>query len=222
VGLSPSIRNCSASAVRGAAEQRNHFLRARLGSVSGGGEQIERGEQVGVDFAMLFQELVAPGEAGAAVAAGQQAEELQRDFFEADQNAVQFLRAELAARDRPRYRGAVPAPVMCSREAEVLAGDVFDLVRFVEDHRVVVGQDRHVSSRRTRQVGEEQVVVDDDDVGFGARWCISVMKQRSNCLHFWPAQSSERASILAQAVLSSGSVRISARSPVSVVFPSPG
>ena len=44
------------------------------------------------------------------------------------------------------------------------------------------------------------------------------MKQRSNCGHFWPVQRSERASILAQAVLISGSVLISARSPVSVVF----
>jgi hypothetical protein len=50
------------------------------------------------------------------------------------------------------------------------------------------------------------------------RWCISVMKQRSNWLHFDPAHSSERASIFAQAELSSGSVRISARSPISVVF----
>ena len=51
-----------------------------------------------------------------------------------------------------------------------------------------------------------------------ARWCMSVRKQRSNCLHFWPAQSSRRASTFAQAVLFSGSVRISARSPASVVF----
>ena len=40
------------------------------------------------------------------------------------------------------------------------------------------------------------------------------MKQRSNCGHFWPVQRSERASILAQAMLVSGSVLISARSPV--------
>ena len=39
-----------------------------------------------------------------------------------------------------------------------------------------------------------------------ARWCIKVRKQRSNCLHFWPVQRSLRASILAQAVLCSGSV----------------
>ena len=32
-----------------------------------------------------------------------------------------------------------------------------------------------------------------------AFWCIAVMKQRSNCGHFWPVHSSLRASILAQA-----------------------
>ena len=37
-----------------------------------------------------------------------------------------------------------------------------------------------------------------------ARLCIAVMKQRSNCLHFWPAQSSERASSLDQTVLDFG------------------
>ena len=43
-----------------------------------------------------------------------------------------------------------------------------------------------------------------------ARWCISVMKQRSNCLHFWPVQSSLRASTLAQAALDSGSRHLGA------------
>ena len=47
---------------------------------------------------------------------------------------------------------------------------------------------------------------------------MSVMKQRSNCGHFWPEQSSRRASILFHAALDSGSVLISARSPNSVVF----
>ena len=51
-----------------------------------------------------------------------------------------------------------------------------------------------------------------------ARWCISVMKQRSNWGHFCPVHRSQRASILAQALLFSGSVLISARSPVWVVF----
>ena len=38
-----------------------------------------------------------------------------------------------------------------------------------------------------------------------AFWCMRVMKQRSNCGHFWPLHSSPRASILAHAELFSGS-----------------
>ena len=44
------------------------------------------------------------------------------------------------------------------------------------------------------------------------------MKHVRNCGHFWPVQSSRRASILAHAVLDSGRILISARSPDSVVF----
>ena len=44
--------------------------------------------------------------------------------------------------------------------------------------------------------------------------CISVMKQRSQALHFCPRQVSERASILCQSALASGSDASSARSPV--------
>src|SRR3990167_5403570 len=50
------------------------------------------------------------------------------------------------------------------------------------------------------------------------RRCIRVMKQRSNCAHFWPVQVSRRASIRAQSGKESGSSLSSARSPVSVVF----
>ena len=49
-----------------------------------------------------------------------------------------------------------------------------------------------------------------------ARWCIWVMKQRSNCGHFCPVQASRRASTFFQSSLESGSQRNSARSPVSV------
>ena len=44
--------------------------------------------------------------------------------------------------------------------------------------------------------------------------CISVMKQRSQALHFCPRQVSARASILCQSALASGSDASSARSPV--------
>ncbi len=58
--------------------------------------------------------------------------------------------------------------IVADRNAEILARDVFDLVRFVEDHGVIIGQDAaFVVLVFQREVGEEEVVVDDDDVAFG-------------------------------------------------------
>ncbi len=104
-------------------------------------------------------------------------------------------------------------------DAEILAGDVFDVVRFVENHGAIFGDDAGQVFAFHGEVGEEQVVIDDDDVAIPAPSdACCVMKQRSNCGHFWPVQRSPRASILAQAELDSGRDLISARSPVSVVF----
>ena len=63
------------------------------------------------------------------------------------------------------------------------------------------------------------MMIDDDNIRFGR----PLMHERDEAAfdhwaHFEPAQSSDRASNFDLAVLSSGSVRISARSPVSVVF----
>ena len=49
-------------------------------------------------------------------------------------------------------------------QAEVVAGDGLDLVGLVEDHHVVLRQDAHVLPPQ-RQVGEEQGVVDHQDLG---------------------------------------------------------
>ncbi len=65
-----------------------------------GGEEVEGGEEVGVDFLMLFEEGVASGEAGVRPSApGSRLEEVQGDFIEADQDAVKFFRAEVRTRD---------------------------------------------------------------------------------------------------------------------------
>ncbi len=54
----------------------------------------------------------------------------------------------LRTRDKTRDIAAqILNPVGADREAEVLAGDVFDFVRFVEDDRVVVGQNASPSRR---------------------------------------------------------------------------
>jgi hypothetical protein len=56
------------------------------------------------------------------------------------------------------------------RDAEVVAGDVFELVGFVEDDRAGLGNHAGVGRAAGHladgEVGEEEVVVDDDDVRF--------------------------------------------------------
>ena len=55
--------------------------------------------------------------------------------------------------------------------SEVVAGDVFQFVRLVEDHRAALG--KHAGVGRAfgfefdGEVGEEQMMVDDDDVALG-------------------------------------------------------
>ncbi|MEZ5362510.1 MAG: hypothetical protein R2748_09310 [Bryobacterales bacterium] len=53
-------------------------------------------------------------------------------------------------------------------DAEVLAGDLFDLVGLVEDDGgLLVRDDRAEVVLAQGEVGEEEVVIDDDDVRFG-------------------------------------------------------
>src|ERR1022692_1072964 len=62
-------------------------------------------------------------------------------------------------------------PKIRDRDPEVVGGDVFQLVRFVEDDDAGVWQytsvGRVVFGRFDRQVGAEQVMIDDDDVALG-------------------------------------------------------
>ena len=53
-------------------------------------------------------------------------------------------------------------------DAEVIAGDGFDRVGFVEDHDVVVGQDAHAGPAQG-DVAEQQRVIDDQDLRVSAR-----------------------------------------------------
>ena len=129
-------------------------------------EEVERGQDVAVEFAVEGEEFVAAGEAGAAIAAGEAVEELQGDLFKALEDAVEFFGAELAdAGEGGDVAAEVEHFVSADGEAEVLAGDVFDFVRFVEDHGVVIGQDLPLVGAANGEIGEEEVVVDDDDVG---------------------------------------------------------
>ena len=56
---------------------------------------------------------------------------------------------------------------IAERHAEVLRGHVFELVRLVHDERGAGGDDFAVRALPHGCVSAQQMVVDDDDVGFG-------------------------------------------------------
>src|ERR687889_826379 len=66
----------------------------------------------------------------------------------------------------PGTMGKRPSSARDSR-AEVFGGHVLDLMRLVEDDGRVVRDDLAELAAAQREVGEEEVVVDDDDVGVG-------------------------------------------------------
>jgi hypothetical protein len=49
---------------------------------------------------------------------------------------------------------------------EVFRSHVLDQVRFVENHRCVIRQNRAIAVVAQIQIGKEEVMVDDDDVSF--------------------------------------------------------
>src|SRR5262249_30266736 len=52
-------------------------------------------------------------------------------------------------------------------DAEILGGDVFKLMRLVDYERGARRDDLSVCALADRRVGAQQVMIDDDDVGFG-------------------------------------------------------
>ena len=87
-------------------------------------------------------------EAGAAFVGAEQSQKMRRAIAQRHQDAVQLLRSEiLAVRQRGDVARQLLELVARNRDAEILAGDVFHLVRFVEDHGAVFGND----ARRARR-----------------------------------------------------------------------
>jgi hypothetical protein len=70
------------------------------------------------------------------------------------------------ARSPGRHRVQVVHAVVADRDAEVLRRDVLELVRLVHDRIAAMRDDLAVRVLPHRGVGAQQVVVDDDDVGF--------------------------------------------------------
>src|SRR6185437_4525234 len=93
-------------------------------------------------FFVLDQERFVRAETAAAFGGAEQSEEVRGAVAESNQDAVEFLRAELFA---VRQAGYVARQffelVGGDAGSEVLAGYVFDVMRFVEDHGAVIGDD---------------------------------------------------------------------------------
>jgi hypothetical protein len=131
--------------------------------------------QVAVDLFVALHKLGAPGEGGAALWRGQHGKQIVGQLFEAVQNAIQLGGAELlGAGNGGDVATQLLEAVIADGDAEILPGYVLDFVRFVEHHRVIFGQDAAfgitiLQHLLQRQIGEEQVMVDDHDVaGLGA------------------------------------------------------
>ena len=148
-----------------AVEQREDFFGRVLDEVQVGRDQLQAVQHVAILFGIALQELLVLAETAAALVAGEQSEEARGGLAHRDQDAVQFLGGEPLA---PRDCADVPLQflelVVAHRNAEVLAHHVFDLVGLVEHHRAVFGDDAGELPLLHGQVGEEEVVVDDDDV----------------------------------------------------------
>ena len=149
-------------------------------------DELEGGQQTFVDFFVLLDELVPAVERGAPVAFSEEAEKAKGQILHPAENAVQLGRPEFL---QAAHRGGV-APqllklVVAHRNAEVLARHVFNLVRLVENHGVVLGEDSAfvVVVLRARSAKKRWWFTMTMSLS-AARWCISVMKQRSKFLHF--------------------------------------
>ena len=130
---------------------------------------LQRGAHGHVEVAGGFEELLAPGEGLAAVAGhGQPGKEHAGAVAKLLGDGGQVLRALLAAQQHVGVARQLFKADVADREAEVAGGHLFQLVRLVEDDRGGFGQNAGVGRAGglllDGEVGEEQVVVDDDDV----------------------------------------------------------
>ncbi len=136
-------------------------------------EAVESVARAGVGVAGVFEELVAGGEVHAADeigTRGQRGEEEARAFAQSGGSGVDAgRRGAFGAEHGLDVAGEFVESVQTERDAEVVAGDLFELVGLVEDDGGGGGQDAGIGYvarfEADGEVGEEEVVVDDDDLG---------------------------------------------------------
>ena len=137
-----------------------------------GVEMHQRILQSEILVAIFFQKLRAILEGEAAFARRKHREEKLRMLAHAGRS-LQHIGHGMSARrsvfSTSRSRSSMRK--IRNGHAEVIGGDVFQFVRLVEDHHAGIRQHsgirRAIGSGLDRQVGAEQVMVDDDDVALG-------------------------------------------------------
>ena len=145
--------------------QRHQFL----GRVANGrqvrGEHLQNGQESVVGLAVPLHKRRLAVVTGPPVRDREQPEESVRVIGQQSQHLVQAGRQDfLPPRQRVDVAPQILHLVVAHGEPEILSGYILDVVRFVQNHRPVFGNDAAVFLFLYRQIGEEQMVVDDDQV----------------------------------------------------------
>src|SRR4051794_13339638 len=163
--------------VGSAAAEREHVLRQVLRQRDRGLDGFQGVEEAACFVRRALEKRGRDPDAALGAGAGieaqhlQRAEEQPRMIAHVLDVALQVVRA-VRIRDKLRGNGPIDVtrqivePIVADRNAEVLRGDVFELVRFVDDG--VVARRNHLAEAALshRRVRAQQMMVDDDEVGF--------------------------------------------------------
>src|SRR3954453_18954085 len=103
----------------------------------------------------------------AAVPSGKRVKESARFFANALSPPQQCCRAELeGAQHLICIAGQLFEAVIRYLPAEIIAGSIFHLVSFIEDHRGIFRENAAKIVLLEREVRKKQMMVDDDQIGF--------------------------------------------------------
>ena len=120
-------------------------------------------------FAVFFQELAARVEGKPAFTRGQERKKQLRTLPHRLNRSRHLWRVELFALQKALdVARQFVHPQVANRNSKVVAGDFFQFVRFVENNGAALGKDagvgRALGFEFDGEVGEEEVMIDDDDV----------------------------------------------------------
>ena len=153
--------------VAGPVHKRNRLLWAESQQLQLQRHQLQRMKNVVIRVVVQFQERFVRAKPGSPFIGHEQIEKVLGAVAQNHENVVQLDGAKfLSTGDIRHVARQFFELVAGNRHAEILPGDVLHIVRFIEDHGVIFGNNAGQILALHRQIGEQQVVIDDDDVGF--------------------------------------------------------